>query len=404
MKSSDWRTTSFTTAGSVTEPVHAETRSPWSLLPAALTVLVALSFLGFGFLHPALNFDLIPYATLAKEMRGAGGKDEVYRELAAKMGPARFENAVSAPYEKKMHEDDAFFAANLPFYEIRPLYIFLCSAAGLLIGNDAVATYAVSAIAAALAVLVSYAIVRMIGIPAGPWRLAAPLSWIVAGGLPIAALSTPDAVAALVGLLFVQAWLAEHRTGGRAIWLILLAGLIVAARTDAILFAAPLLLGEALLDPRRRAVALVALAAAAVTYAVIQKTTGNYGYIAILNFTMIDGPQKLLVPDLVPHPLGYVRAVAGGILQLLSEGDGGIFLLAASFLALVSVREWRLRRAPDGNAFDRRILILACGLIFFLIAHFVLFPLPTARFFLGPYVLAGLLFARAAQRDFASRR
>lgn len=378
--------------------------APCARLPFVLTAVAALCFLGFGLLHPVLNFDLIPYATLAKEMRGAGGKDEVYRELAAKVGPVRFQDFVSAPYEKKMREDDAFFQANMPFYKIRPLYIALCSAAGFLIGNDVVATYAVSAIAASLAVLLSFAFVQMIGAPTGLWRIAAPLSWGIAGGLPLAALSTPDAVAALVSLLFVQAWMAEHWRGARSILLILLAGLIVAARTDAVLLAAPLLLCEALLYPRHRVAALLALAAAAASYALIQKLTGNYGYIAVLNLTLIDGPQRLLAPNLVPNFPGYLKAFASGSLQVLSEGDGGIFLLVASCLALVSIREWRLRKSPDGNGFNQRILMLSCALIFYLLAHFALFPTPWARFMMATYVLAGLLFARAVERDFASRR
>ena len=392
----------------MTRAVTAEARHggrpPWSRLPLVMTVLTALCFLGFGLLHPALNFDLIPYATLAKEMRGAGGKDEVYRELAAKVGPVRFQDFVSAPYEKKMREDDAFFEANMPFYEIRPLYIALCSAAGFLIGNDVTATYAVSAVAASLAVLLSFAFVRTIGAPTGPWRIAAPLSWGIAGGLPLAALSTPDAVAALVSLLFVQAWMAEHWRNTRSVLLIALAGLIVAARTDAVLLVAPLLLCEALLYPRRRAVALMALAAAVASYAVIQKLTGNYGYIAVLNLTLIDGPQQLLVPNLVPNLPGYLKALARGSLQVLSEGDGGVFLLVASCLAVVFIREWRLRGSPNATAFDRRILMLSGGLGFYLLAHFALFPAPWARFMMATYVLAGLLFARAVERDFALRR
>jgi hypothetical protein len=63
---------------------------PWSWIQFAPTLFVALAFLCFGVLRPALNFDLIPYATLAKELRGAGEKDEVYQELKAKVGPADF--------------------------------------------------------------------------------------------------------------------------------------------------------------------------------------------------------------------------------------------------------------------------------------------------------------------------
>jgi hypothetical protein len=60
-----------------------------SALPAIATALLAALCLGFGILHPELNYDVVPYAALAKEMRGAGGKEEAYRELASKVGDSR---------------------------------------------------------------------------------------------------------------------------------------------------------------------------------------------------------------------------------------------------------------------------------------------------------------------------
>jgi hypothetical protein len=66
-----------------------------SALPAIATALLAALCLGFGSMHPELNYDVIPYAALAKEMRGAGGKHEAYRELAAKVGDSRFQLYVS---------------------------------------------------------------------------------------------------------------------------------------------------------------------------------------------------------------------------------------------------------------------------------------------------------------------
>jgi hypothetical protein len=149
---------------------RVRTLATWSALPFALTVLLALAFLAGGLLRPELNYDLLPYAALSKEMRGAGGKEETYRELQTRLGRPRFEKFfLGMPYRERMLADDAFFNANLPFYKVKPLYVFLCSLLARLLGSDVAATYFVSSLATAAAVLLSWAIVRRIGAPTGNW-------------------------------------------------------------------------------------------------------------------------------------------------------------------------------------------------------------------------------------------
>jgi len=54
------------------------------------TTILAMLFLIRGTTHPGLNYDVIPYVALAKEMRSAGGKVEAYRELARRSETADF--------------------------------------------------------------------------------------------------------------------------------------------------------------------------------------------------------------------------------------------------------------------------------------------------------------------------
>jgi hypothetical protein len=57
-----------------------------SALPAIATALLAALCLAFGSLHPELNYDVVPYAALAKEMRGAGGKATLWPLLTGSCG------------------------------------------------------------------------------------------------------------------------------------------------------------------------------------------------------------------------------------------------------------------------------------------------------------------------------
>jgi hypothetical protein len=368
-----------------------------SALPLITTALLAVLCLVSGILHPQLNYDAIPYAALAKEVRGAGGKAEAYREIASKVGSTRFQRYVSGSglYRERMYRDDEFFRVNIPLYTIRPFYIFLCSIVGSMVHSDVAATYIVSALAASLAVLLSYAIGGAARLT-GNWRLAVPLTWIAAGGLNLAGLSTPDALETLVSLLFVLTSIRGPWKGGRAICLILIAVLMVATRNDALLLVAFLMLLEWLLEPRHRLVATLVFTGALSTYLVIQKISGNYGYIALLNF-VLDHSQAV-VPVFGSPLRGYIRLAIYQIWRILGEDvEPALFLLALSFLAITWFRERRVRAARQADVFNQRALILSAALWVYLVVRFALFPLPDARYMMNASVLTGILFARSVQ-------
>jgi hypothetical protein len=372
--------------------------APRSTLPLLATALLAVLFVIRGFLHPALNYDVIGYAALAKEMRGDGGKAETYRELAAKVGNSGFQLYISGPYRERMYRDDGFFQANLPFYRIRPLYIFLCSVVGSLVHSDIAATHIISAVAAALALLLSYAIAGAAGL-AGYWRLVIPLTWIVAGGLNLASLSTPDALETFVALLFVLISITRPWTGGRAIWLLVFAFLMVVTRIDALLLLACLMLLEWLLEPRHRLVSTLVMLCALATSLVTQKISGGYGYVADLNFSLIDRSR---VPDFVPNLHGYIPMFIHEVFQTLGEDfEYALMSLAVTLLGFAWIRERHVRAADE---FNQLALILSGALALYLIVRFALFPLPLARYLMTAYVLAGILFARAIQPPPAARK
>lgn len=365
-----------------------------SALPLIATVLLAALFVVRGILHPELNYDAIPYVALAKEMRGDGGKAEAYREFASRLGSSGFQEYVSGPYRERMYRDDAFFQVNLRFYTGRPFYIFLCSVVGSLVRSDVAATYIISAVAAALALLLSYVIAGAAGL-VGNSRLAVPLTWITAGGLKLAGLSTPDALATFVSLLFVLTSITGPWKGVRAICLILLAVLMVTTRAEYLLLVTILMLLEWLLEPRHRLIATLVVVGASSTYLVIQKILAPHGYVALVNFSLI---HQFPVPDLVPHWHGYIPVAIHQILQILGENfEYSLLPLAVSLLAIAWFRERRVRAAGEADEFSQRALILSAALALYLVVHFAIFPRPEARHLMLAYVLAGILFARAVQ-------
>jgi hypothetical protein len=91
-------------------------------------------------------------------------------------------------------------------------------------------------------------------------------------------------------------------------------------------------------------------------------------YAATLNFTLIDLPNKLLVPDLQLHPFGYLRALINGLVQVLgdvrSEYGGGLIVLWTVALAAAASIE---RRSADprglmlAGARNRYIILPSTG-------------------------------------------
>jgi hypothetical protein len=368
-----------------------------SALPAIATALFAVLCLGFGSLHPELNYDVVPYAALAKELRGAGGKAEAYRELESQIGDSRFQLYVSQPYRERMYQDDGFFELNRQLYTIRPLYIFTCSVVGWLIKSDITATYVVSAVATALAVLLSFVLAGSLGV-SGPMRLAVPLTWIATAALNLASLSTPDALETLLSLLFVMVSINGPWKGARAAGLLLIAVLMVATRTDAILIVTLLMVAEFALEPRHRWTASGVFLSGLTTLLLIQKLSGNYGYIAVLNFQLIEDHAHTVMPNLTPDLYGYVVALAHGVVQILGKDfQPALFSVCASLLAFAGLRERRLSASQPADRYAHRALILAAGLLGYLIVRFAVFPATAARYMMSAYVLAGILFARAIQ-------
>ena len=359
------------------------------------TVLLAALFVVRGILHPELNYDVIAYATLAKQMRGDGGKAEAYRELASKVGTSGFQLYVSGPYRERMYRDDGFFQANLRRYAIRPFYIALCSVVGSWVHSDVAATHIISAVSAALAILLSYVVAGIAGLT-GKWRLAVPLTWIAAAGLNLAGLSTPDALETLVTLLFVLTSATGPWKGVRAACLILLAVLMVTTRSDALLLVTILMLVEWLLEPRHRLISTLVFMATLATYLLIQKLSGTYADLETLNFLVQQSPD--VVPNLVPDLQGYILIAIHQTLQSLGENFEYVLMFPAiSLLAIAWFHEQRVRAAREADGFNQRALILSAALAVYIAVRFVLFPLPSPRYLMNAYVLAGILFARAIQ-------
>jgi hypothetical protein len=193
----------------------------------------------------------------------------------------------------------------------------------------------------------------------------------------------------LLSLLFVLTSVRRPWNGWRALPLLLFAVLMVATRTDAVLLIAFLMLLEWMLEPRHRPVALLVFLSALTTYFVIQKSSGNYGYIAHLNFSLVDRTHEP-VPNLALNLHGYLLAFVHQVLQTLGEDPRyALFFLAVRLLAFAWFRERRMCTRGDADEFNQRALILTAALPVYLLVRVALFPFPLSRFLMNAYIVRG---------------
>jgi hypothetical protein len=295
---------------------------------------------GLALAFPAHNWDMLPYIATALSYLGESGPpllDRTLADLRATVDAARYVEMTTDPFRSAVSSDPGSLEQLLPFYQIRPLYVWLVIAVSWATGATlGQATLLVPAGAAAAIMAVSMYLLRR-----APWPvfLAAPPLLFVLNLFLIARLSTPDALA---GLLAIVALLAALRAPGVALALL---PLLPLARTDFVLLAP--LVALAIRPAVPLAAAALSVGAAAAIYATINATVGNYGHLTIFNYQLIAGPMPYPAELPISREVAdYAQAYLAGAKTLVEDRElwlaGVALALAAATPGAASPRAWRL--------------------------------------------------------------
>ena len=353
------------------------------------TLCLYLAFAGaalwLSVYRPFHNWDVVGYIAAAKSFEQADNaalQAFTYSELRAVLPAelyediAREKNLGTGPgalYRHTVSTNPAAFAEQLPYYQIRPLYvglIYLFYKAGI---DIEFATHLISGIAIALALLVLYltAIRRLHPALA---CLLPPLAWMF-GAFDLARFSTPDGLA-FFAVMLIAYWFAQ-----RAIPLLCVAlPIALCVRTDLLLFTAPLLLALFATEPKHRRWIALSGAASLLVYVGILGHYHHPGWATLFYFNVIarwiyplSNPPTLTLQD-------YFTALANGTIALFSDK---IFLayLAMVVLAACWLRKRALTLAP---------LILLLAAAAHIVGRFLALPFMWERFFPAPYTISAL--------------
>ncbi len=342
---------------------------------AAVALLSCLVMPADATLSPAVNWDMVAYIGIIKSWSlpdPVQYQAATYADLRARF-PGYYKPLVAASdYTRQVESDPAVFAAQLPFYRVRPLYLLIVRAVAALTSTVAGALGVVSVLAAlAINLLVAGVSLSRLGAWCGSGvTVTLALSPLM---INMSQLKTPDSLFALFvacGILL----LADRKDWAGAAVLVV----ATAVRSEAMLLnlcLAMCLGAEAVLRTgNARRWVPVALGAGSLALGLtIAHWAGAYSYTVLYHFTFsgfVADPASLAdVPLSLPVMAWNVAKGAWA-----SLADGSLWALLLETVLLGAVLSQFRGRARD------RLTALAIGLWLYTAARFLVFPASYIRF------------------------
>ena len=326
----------------------------------ALALLTALAVLAIGLKKPYNNWDEIGYVAIALSTEGHHGaalneatygglRNAVTRHLRS-IDPGRLPATV--------FHDPTSLQQQLPFYSIRVLYIQSLKVVHALGFDYPDATHIVSAVFAALSVLLVAALSDRLS--ASIWGI--PFVVLACGLLDIARLSTPDAMACFFSLWTIYALIRKSPM------VFILAALLPLVRTDALLLSL-LVLAHTFVNGGK-AMSVASAIAAGALYLFATESNGGYGWLTLFNMSFINK---------TPYPAALIpsRALGDYLRPYISTAYG--FTQQPHFVIFGLALAWLLLKRARGTADDTAPMITIC--LSFVAIHMAFFPADTYRFF-----------------------
>lgn len=327
---------------------------------------------------PAWNLDGVFYSVriAQADLPIARAHALIYEEID-QIAPASEARALKAgsSYRKRMRTDVDLFELQLPFYDVKPLYVWAGRLLHILKVSALEAPYAVSSLCYLL-----------IGLCVPIWAVLLEVSLGVSllGSLALMAsipvrdvceLATPDALCALclvLALMFAR----------RLPWAMLAClALSILARPDSVVFAVSVVGVRLAFVSASRGPLLAALITLPIFALATSRLAHGYGWSTVMRHTFI---KALSDAEQLEAPFGardYARALWKGI-------RGHATLHIANFLpflapAVVSVYAWgRAQRVDPWRESALELMAIWLGALL----HFMIFPVLGDRFFLPAYL------------------
>jgi len=355
-------------------------------------ILTSLLLFYYAIDSPSYDWDMLGYSAAAVSLENADVNyvhGYVYGELKEYVTEEQFKILTEGVYRGVMLDDADAFNQQIPFYKIRILVVLLIFTLVKCGVNIFQAIHIISAVFTCTGILFFYFAYK---------KVIHPIFWVV---LPLFIIGfqvinvaqgiSADSLAFFwVGLLcfaFMHAY-------WKAFFLLLAISVMV--RTDMIIFVALFTSYFILLRPRLRISAAICAVVSVGIYLAINKFTGNFGWGTVFYYVFVSG-MKATHPveySSVGVSIGqYMSAVISNSKSFLNKPSVLLFELSA-FLQFIIFWLSQKKISPAWNTliniFKNPVLVLTLLSVGYFLLHYILFPAVWFRFFVGPYMVAGL--------------
>ena len=335
-----------------------------------------------GMLRPALNWDMIGYVAAAKHFEIMGIVELhqfVFENLKNFVTPDEYFLLTdgNSQYVIDMATKPELFTQQLPFYEIRPLYtlsILLISKFGV---NIFAATYVMSLFSTVLGIfllLLTFKSKIHMGL-----LYILPFFLMFFGILSTAKLSTPDAMVFLSLSIFIYLFSKE-----KVMPLLIIIPIFVLVRTDMIIFNFIALVIISFLYKDCIVKSFLSFLMTIALYLFINHYFHNYGWSTIFSMTLLERVSNPADVNFTVSVIDYIHAFTRGVYTSL---DDRAFL---GFISVVASSLILMRTFTKSFSDNKEIWAYTVIPILYVAIHFVLFPVPWDRFFIGFYIMASI--------------
>ncbi|MGB2691577.1 MAG: hypothetical protein WBC96_03690 [Thermodesulfobacteriota bacterium] len=305
---------------------------------------------------------------------GGGGvpsKEEIGKPIS------QIPKASSDYYQKVMSTDPEAFYQQLPFYQIRVIYIALVYLVSELGVNIFLATNLISTISLILGLwILLFAFKPYIN---NYLLYSIPFFFLAFGLIEVAKLGTPDGLAFLMVTIIAYLFTRIH-------WSILIIiPISILVRTDLIIYAV-LILGYLLIYYKAwRYLTIASILSSALIYYLVNQYFGNYGWMTVFYFSFIEP---------ITHPADFTIQIS--LIEFLKSYKVGIVSMLFNppflvYIAITILSLFLLAKSQGRNLYEKRTFNLmryiSLSSFLYIAIHFLLYPSIWNRFFIGQYML-----------------
>lgn len=344
-------------------------------IPWLLIAVLALGYLGHRALtKPAYNWDLIGYMSAVLKMdRYTDQKNHkhVYETLYKELPRPAFNKIIGVDkktgskvvesYRYQIYQDPEALQQQLPFYQIRVAYTALYYGLYKLGVPLSKAPSILSWIFASICCLIGLSLIPMSKVA---WLVYLVVFFEVIKASWLVRLATPDLLAAAWVLFAMTSYLKGRKTIA-----LILTALLPFFRTDFIILSGLMLTTHLSIVVKNKhsksnapwiaGLGLLSL----IVYSGLNSYFGNYGYLTIFNFTLIQNTPYPAFLDVSLQANDYINAYLNGLGRWTHSRVGWFFIFCT--LGLLS---------PISRKLSQELRLLSIVSLAFVAIHFALFP------------------------------